>query len=357
MNMRIEALREQLRRANLDCYLITRVTSIYYFTNFLDVKDANLSLILPKEETPILYVPELSLTAAEESARNCIVKPVKIGEKIFDKVSKELSALRARRVGFDSLQASFFLRVKSKTRGITLKPTPDLVWSLRKIKSDEEISCMKVAAKMADRGIKAAIETVRKGVYEYEVAGEAEYAMRSSGSEAFAFDTIIASGPRSALPHARVSDRKIRGGDFVVIDIGAVYNGYHSDVTRTVIVGKPNWKQIKIYKLVLQAQEKAFRSIRSGAKARYVDSIARKIIMESGYEEHFVHGLGHGIGLDVHEPPTLNPVSMDVLAKGNMVTDEPAIYIPSFGGVRIEDTVEVLKDKAKRLTKSPRELA
>ncbi len=354
--MRIEALREQMRAANLDCYFITSIASIYYFTDFLDAKFSNLSFLLPKEETPILFVPELSSTAAKESARNCIVKTVKIGGNIVDDISKELSALKARNVGFDSLQASFFLKVKGKTRGITFKSMPDLVWSLRKIKSDEEISRIKIAANMADKGIEAATKAVRRGVYEYEVAAEAEYAMRSSGSEAYAFDTIIASGPRSASPHANVSDRKIREGDFVTIDIGAVYKGYHSDITRTITAGKPNRKQIKIYKLVLQAQEKAFRSIRSGVKARHVDSVARTIIMENGYGEFFIHGLGHGIGLDIHEPPRLNPVSIDVLAKGNVVSDEPGIYIPGFGGVRIEDTVNVLKNEAERLTKSPYEL-
>jgi Xaa-Pro dipeptidase len=355
--MRIETLREQLRKANLDCYIVTEVPSVYYFTGFLDVRDAHISLIIPrKEETPILYVPEASLAAAYGAAKNCVVKLVKSGEKIFDKVSKELSLLRVRKAGFDFLQVSSFLRVKSKARRAVLKPAPDLVWNLRKIKSDDEISCMRIAAKMADEGIKAAVEKVRRGIREYEVAAEAEYAMRSSGSEAFAFDTIIASGPNSALPHPRVSDRKIREGDFVTIDIGAVYNGYHSDITRTIIAGKPNRKQIKIYKLVLQAQEKAFRFTRSGVKASYVDSIARKIIMKGGCGEYFAHGLGHGIGLDVHEPPRLNPASTDVLAKGNVVTDEPGIYIPSLGGVRIEDTINVLKDKAERLTKSPRNL-
>jgi Xaa-Pro dipeptidase len=186
---------------------------------------------------------------------------------------------------------------------------------------------------------------------EYEVAAEIEYAMRKRGSYGTAFETIVASGPRSAFPHGGCSDREIRAGDLVVVDVGATYKFYRSDMTRTLVAGKPSEKQKKLYEIVKAAQEKAFEIIKPNVKARDVDAATRKIIEDAGYGEYFVHGLGHGVGLEVHEPPTLNPSSKEALVMGNVVTDEPGIYLVGYGGVRIEDTVLVRKNDAEKLTK------
>jgi Xaa-Pro dipeptidase len=201
--------------------------------------------------------------------------------------------------------------------------------------------------------MKAAYETIKPGIREYEVAAEIEYAMRRKGSWGTAFETIAASGTRSAFPHGGCTDRKIKKGDLVVVDIGATYQCYCSDMTRTVTAGKPSARQKKIYEIVRLAQEKAFQNVKPKARAKDIDAIARKVIENAGYGEYFVHGLGHGVGLEIHEPPTLNQESKDRLTVGNVITIEPGVYITGFGGIRIEDTVLVQKRKAEKLTKGP----
>jgi Xaa-Pro dipeptidase len=212
---------------------------------------------------------------------------------------------------------------------------------------------MRKAGELTSEGMKAAYEVLASGMKEYEVAAEIEYAMRQRGSYGTAFETSVASGPRSAFPHGGCSDREICQGDLVVVDAGATYKFYRSDMTRTLVAGKPSEKQKELYEIVKVAQEKAFEAIKPNVKARDVDAVARKIIEDAGYGEYFVHGLGHGVGLEVHEPPTLSSSSKEALTVGNVVTDEPGIYLVGYGGVRIEDTVLVQKNGAEKLTNGP----
>jgi Xaa-Pro dipeptidase len=224
---------------------------------------------------------------------------------------------------------------------------------LRKVKDENEIELMRKAGELTSEGMRVAREVVAAGVKEYEVAAEIEYAMRKQGSYGTAFETIVASGSCSAFPHGGCSDREIRKGDLVVVDIGATYKYYHSDMTRTLVAGKPSEKQKNLYQIVKTAQEKAFEALKPNVKAADVDAIARKVIADAGYDEYFVHSLGHGVGLEVHEPPTLSPESKEVLAVGNVVTIEPGVYLVGYGGVRIEDTVLVGKVGAEKLTSGP----
>jgi len=180
--------------------------------------------------------------------------------------------------------------------------------------------------------------------------------MKMNGAEKPAFDTIISSGYRSALPHGVASDKRIERGDLVVIDLGALYRHYNSDITRTIVVGKPSEKQKEIYEIVLEAQKSAVEKAKPGMTAKELDSIARNIIAEYGYGDYFIHSLGHGVGLEIHEPPRISQYDETVLKEGMVITIEPGIYIPKLGGVRIEDTVVITKDGAKRLTKMEREL-
>jgi Xaa-Pro aminopeptidase len=212
---------------------------------------------------------------------------------------------------------------------------------------------LRKAAQLTSLGMKTAYEVLSPGMKEIEVAAEIEYAMRKHGSYGTAFDTAISSGSVSAFPHGGCSEREIRAGELVVVDFGAVYKFYRSDMTRTLLVGKPSEKQTNLHKIVMKAQEEAFTAIKAKAKASGVDAVARRIIEDAGYGEYFVHGLGHGVGLDIHEPPTLNSASKEKLQAGNVVTDEPGIYLPGYGGVRIEDTVLVVKNGAEKLTKGP----
>ncbi len=348
---RLKTLRKKMLEAKLGIYLVTDVKNIYYFTGFLDVADAVLRLIVPLDGQPILWTHPLSYDLATEQSKECAVERVEPGEKMDEKVLKDLKRVGVAPIGFDSLTVPTYLMLSKGLRNVGVRQGADIIMEMRRVKSDEEIACVRTAAALSDVAVEAGIEAVRPGVREYEVAAEIEFAMRKKGSEGYAFETLVASGPRSAYPHGVSTDRVIQTGDFVTMDVGAVHRGYRCDVTRTVVAGRATPRQIGVYNLVVQAYEEALRQIRSGVEGKAVDAVARKAIEEGGYGKHFVHGLGHGVGLDIHEPPRLSTTSEDILEEGNIVTDEPGIYIKEFGGVRVEDTVLVLKDHGEPLTK------
>jgi Xaa-Pro aminopeptidase len=332
----------------LNGFLITNEINIFYFAGFLGAA----RLLIPSQGENILYVYRVNYENARETAKNCQVELLKTGENAEEKAAEQITKLRLKRVGFDAFDVSSFSTLKKNLKDVSLKPSGQMVWELRKIKDEIEIGCMKKAAQLTDLGAKALAEIIKPGMREYEVAAEVEYAMRKSGSEGTAFDTIVASGKRSAYPHGGCTTKKIGEGELIQFDVGATYQGYRSDLTRTFLIGKPTSRQEEIYKVVKEAQEKAFQEIRDNARAGEVDAAARDIMSKYGYGQYFVHGLGHGVGLEVHELPTLNSVSKDILKTGNVVTDEPGIYIAGYGGVRIEDTVLVHKNRAERLTKA-----
>ena len=214
---------------------------------------------------------------------------------------------------------------------------------MRQIKDAAEIDCIKRACEIADKAFAEILKFIKAGVREYEVAAEMEYLMRKFGSERAAFDTIVASGVRGSLPHGR--------------DFGAVYNGYHSDITRTICVGKASAKQREIYNAVLSAQMYGLEVIKVGVGGKAIDEKVRERLKSLGYGDYFTHSLGHSLGLNIHEEPRLSPLSKCERLEVNMlVTDEPGVYIPNFGGVRIEDTVLVTQYGALPLTKSPKKL-
>jgi len=345
---RIKSLKNLFASKNLDGYIVANEKNILYFTGF----SGGLKLLIPQEGENILFVYAVNYEAAKENAKNARVELIKMGEDSNRKITDEINRLKLRHIGFDALQASTYLKLKEHLKEMELETADEIVWSLRKVKDENELAFVKRSAELTSRGMKKASEIIEAGITEREVAAEIEYEMRRRGSDGVAFDTIVSSGPNSAFPHGGRGDRKIEEGDLVVIDIGAKYQGYCADLTRTLIIGKPSPKQIEIYETVRKAQELAINQIRAGIEAKKADNVAREYIEKMGYGEYFVHNIGHGVGLDIHEPPTLEPLSRDVLSFSNVVTVEPGIYIPKFGGVRIEDTVLVLKDEAKRLTET-----
>jgi Xaa-Pro aminopeptidase len=231
-----------------------------------------------------------------------------------------------------------------------------LVEPIAMVKDDDEIALIQRAASIADKGFAKVLECIRPGVRELDVAAELEYIMKKAGSENPAFETIVASGRRSAMPHGVASKKKIANGDFVTLDFGAMVGGYVSDITRTVVVGKATARQKKMYKLVQRSQKAAFNRIRAGATGLAVDRAARKVIERAGHGKNFGHGLGHGIGLQVHESPSLSTSSTDTLAKNMVFTVEPGVYFKGWGGVRIEDDVVITSRGMKILTESERSL-
>jgi Xaa-Pro dipeptidase len=348
---RMEALRETaFEKKEFDGFLITNEANLLYFTGFSGAS----CLLIPRKSEGRIYVYGVNFEQAKAEAKGFKVELVKRGEDLLSKVANQVKTFEIKKLAADTLNVESYRKLAKRLSGeAKVKIQGNLVWELRKIKSEEEIERMRKAAELTSEGMRAAYETVKPRVREYEVAAEIEYAMRSKGSWGTAFDTIVASGVRSAFPHGGCTDRKIREGDLVVIDIGATYHHYRSDMTRTLVAGKPSGKQEKIYEIVRLAQEKAFQAVKPKARAKDLDAVARKVTVDAGYGEYFVHGLGHGVGLEIHEPPTLNSESRDKLTVGNVVTIEPGIYIVDFGGIRIEDTVLVQKRKTEKLTQGP----
>lgn len=236
---------------------------------------------------------------------------------------------------------------------ITLGNELDL---LRCIKNEEEIKNLTMAEKIGDIAFSKILDYIRPGVTEIEVAAHLEYYMKMEGACSLSFDTIVASGINSSMPHAGVSPKKIEKGDFVTMDFGCIYNGYCSDMTRTIVVGKADDRQKEIYNTVLKAQLAALDFIKSGVTGEQVDKVARDIIYGAGYEGCFGHGLGHSVGLEIHEEPRLSPSGKTVLQPGMIETVEPGIYIRDYGGVRIEDMVVVTENGHINLTHSSKEL-
>jgi Xaa-Pro dipeptidase len=348
---RVEVLRRlAFEKRGFDGFLIANEANLLYFTGFPGAT----CLLIPKNGESTIYVYGTNYEQAKAEGRGFNVELVKRGEKLMEKIAAQVKDFKIQKLAVDMLSFENYRNLAKGLRGETkLKAQNKLVWELRKVKDEKELELVRKAGELTSEGMKAACETIKPGIREYEVAAEIEYAMRRKGSWGTAFETIVASGVRSAFPHGGCTERKIQKGDLVVVDIGAAYQHYRSDMTRTIVAGKPSVKQKKIYEIVRLAQEKAFQAVKPKARARDIDAVARKVIDDAGYGEYFVHGLGHGVGLEIHEPPTLSQESKDRLTTGNVVTIEPGIYLVGFGGIRIEDTVLVRRRKAEKFTKGP----
>jgi len=352
MAERIKEFQKALQKKELDAYLITNTTNGYYFTNFF-CRSAAYLVILPGS-TPHLYVPELEYEEALSRAKFCEISRIEKKNDVFQEIKKELETNQVKKVGIEdnSMNVKTFQDLMQKYNFPKLENGSDLIDELRRIKYRDEIEKIKKACQMADNGVAIAIETIEEGKEEVQVAAEVEYAMRKAGSESIPFDTIIASGYRSAFPHGTSSDKKIKQGDLIIIDLGAKFGGYCSDITRTVVLGAPSTKQQELFDVVLGVQQSAVKGCRVGEKAMDIEEKVRKTLTERKYEEYFVHSLGHGVGLDVHEPPYVSIKSKDVLAENNIFTIEPGLYIPDCGGVRIEDMIALKKEGPKILSRA-----
>ncbi len=272
----------------------------------------------------------------------------------------KLSFLHQRnlRLGFEASHTSYntFQKIKSILPHVLLVPTEDLVESLSMIKDKDEIAKIRRAAQITDTTFSGILSSIRPKAKEKDLASEIEHSFRKLGGDGPAFETIVASGRRSAMPHGRASDKRIKKGELVTLDMGAAYRGYVSDMTRTLVLGKATPKQKKIYDLVLAAQRRALSKAKAGIVGMKLDRMAREIIEKGGYGKYFGHGLGHGLGLEVHCGPSINSKSKTVLKPGMVVTIEPGIYLPGWGGIRIEDDILITEGECEILTKSPKDL-
>lgn len=348
---KIQRLRERLSQEHIDAIIITNPYNRRYISNFTGT--AGVVVISQKDAkfiTDFRYV--------EQAGKQAVgFEIVKHSGPIQDEIAAQLKEMDAKKIGFeqDDLTYATYKLYEKVVEG-ELVPVSNVVEKLRLIKTPQEIKILKEAADIADAAFKHIIEYIRPGLTEIEVSNELEFFMRKAGATSSSFDIIVASGARSALPHGVATEKVIEKGDFVTMDYGALYNGYISDITRTVAVGDPTDELKKIYDVTLEAQLYAMEHIKPGMTGREADALARDIIAAKGYGEYFGHSLGHGIGLEVHEGPGLSAKSDIILEKGMTVTCEPGIYLPGVGGVRIEDDLLITDDSNETFTHSTKDL-
>ncbi len=262
------------------------------------------------------------------------------------------------RMGYEdqALLCSQFHKLEQALAVDTWVPVEGRVDVRRQIKTKEELAYLEIAEAIGDQALAAILPKIRSGMTELALAAELEYEMKLAGAEGLSFSTIIASGLNSSMPHAIPGEKKLEVGDFITMDFGCLFKGYCSDMTRTVVLGKASPKQREIYQTVLEAQLAALAALRPGIPGKAVDQVARDYIANAGYGDYFGHGLGHSVGLFIHENPRLSPAEETILRPGMIETVEPGIYIPGFGGVRIEDMVVITEDGYRNLAHSPKEL-
>lgn len=352
MNKRIEALRETIRQNNFDGIIVTKQQNWHYLSGFTGSNA--LLLITPADN--FLFTDFRYLEQAANEAEG--FKIIKSAALLVDALAEQVNSIGLKRLGFEDESISYhdYTVYNDKLSGIELIPLHQVVEKIRWVKDQKEIEALKIAAEITDKAFHYILDKFKPGVKEVEIALELEYFMRKKGAQKPAFDTIAASGFRAALPHGVASEKEIASGEFVVLDFGAVYDGYHADMTRTVVIGEPDQQHQQIYDLVLRAQKKAIELIRPGVKCSTIDLAARDLISVEGYGANFGHSLGHSVGLEIHEKPSFSPKDDTVLEPGMVLTVEPGVYLNGWGGVRIEDLVLVTSGGYEILSKSPKEL-
>ncbi len=334
---RLHALIDALTAAHVDGLLVSSLPNIRYLTGF---SGSSALLFVSARDTLIITDFRYQTQIADEvgDLARITIEPQSLWTGLWHQLGQ---IANVDVVGFESahLLHRDFQRLLEAGARWQWRPTVDLVETLRERKDAGELALIETANGIAERALERTLPQLRAGMTELEVAGVLEKALRDEGSEGFPFPSIVASGPRSALPHARSSSRRVSVGEFLLLDFGAETGGYCSDITRTFVVGRAAQEQREIYDIVRGANESAASRVHAGMSGRDADAIARDYIVQRGYGELFGHSLGHGLGLEVHEAPRLARTSEGALAEGAVVTIEPGIYKPGWGGVRIEDDV------------------
>ncbi len=349
---RLAKLRLKMASEHLDAIFITSFPHRFYFAGFTG--DSGYLLILPDRQY-LLTDARFTLQAKNESAD---FEVVDYEGKLFGKMKEYINSAQAKRLGIEdaSMSVAFYQKLKEALPEMEAVPFSEVLTSLRRIKEPEELRRIAAAEEIGDRAFSYTIERMKIGMTEREVAALLEGCMRTLGAEKVSFDTIVASGARGALPHGVASEKKLEVGDAVVMDFGCIYEGYCSDMTRTVVMGRASDKLKAAYKSVLSAGELAIQGARAEMSAKDLDAIARNRLEKDGWGDYFTHSLGHGVGIDIHEAPTASPRSSDILESGMTVTVEPGIYLPGEFGIRIEDLIAFDGDKVRNFTHSRKEL-
>ncbi len=338
-----------MAEARVDCLLVCARANIFYLTGFTG--SAGLMVVDQKGST-LFTDGRYELQAAEEVRGSQVVITRRgTAKAVLGR------ARRYRRVGFESSADYRLFRQLADAVGPTrLRVLENAVEQLRMVKDQEELASIRRSVELNSRVFQETVALLRPGMAECDVAAELEYRMRQQGAEKPAFETIAAAGPRSALPHARAGSRPLGKNEFLVLDHGAILENYASDMTRTVYLGAADRRARALYGVVLEAQQRAIAAVRAGVRCSDVDRAAREHITRCGYENHFPHSTGHGLGIEVHEMPRVADREKTKLPAGAVITIEPGVYLPGWGGVRIEDVVVVRQEGAEVLTPTPKTL-
>jgi Xaa-Pro aminopeptidase len=352
LRARQHALRVRLAVRKLAALLVTKPISLFYLTGFRGT--AGLA-IFTASDSLLLVDPRYTLQARIQGVD---VEVLEVKTSLLRAAHRRLSMLKRVMVGFEETHltwAEFRILWGEAKSDARWQPAGRLIEELRAIKDRAEIACMRHAGKVTTQAFQEVAGKLQPGVPERDVAAEIEYRMRQHGADGAAFETIVASGPRAALPHARPSGKPLQTNEFVIFDLGATVSGYVSDMTRTLYLGNPDRRGRSLYQSVLDAQSRALESLRPGVRAGEVDATARRQLARHHLDTLFTHSTGHGVGLEIHERPRLAKREKKRISAGNVVTVEPGIYLEGLGGIRLEDTVLVGPQGLEILTPAPKD--
>ncbi len=348
---RIARVRDAMQKQGLDALLVSSLSNIRYLTGFTG---SNGLLVVTSRSA--IFISDIRYTnQAKLEVDGCKIVITKIG--LYEEASRRRVLEHASKVGFESQQITYaqYRVLRKLFPSTSFASTKEIVEDVMLVKDQHEIAMIRRAAEISDLVFAEVVNEIRPGVSELEIAGSISYLHRKLGAERDAFETIVASGERSAYPHARATQKKIKSGDLVTLDFGCVVGGYNSDITRTVAVGKTSLRAKRMYDTVHEAQLKAIGAAKAGMWAKDLDAVARQQIEKCGMGKYFNHSLGHGLGLHIHERPRVSELSKECLRAGSVITIEPGVYIPGFGGVRIEDDVVLTENGCVVLNSAPKE--
>ncbi|MGD6817541.1 M24 family metallopeptidase [Metabacillus sp. 84] len=362
MNRRLARLKEWMEAERVDAAYIHSPENVFYLTNFLtDPHERMMGLFLFREQPPFFVCPEMETDQAREAGISCEMIGYKDHEQPFMLIREALAKRGLPSIQRAAMECELLPYSRAKefleiTGSPSVRSAETILNELRSIKDKSEITIMEKAAELADYGVEVGAAALKPGVTEMEVLAKIEYELKRKGAKEMSFSTMVLFGKKSGQPHGNPGNAVLQEGDFVLFDLGVVLDGYCSDITRTVVYGEPDEKQRLIYETVLKAQNAALEAAKPGIRIGDLDGIARDIIRAAGFGSNFPHRLGHGLGISVHEFPSIAHTNDGVLREGMTFTIEPGIYVPETGGVRIEDDVFLTAEGARALTAYPKEL-
>jgi len=358
---RLQKLYEAMQQNNMDSMFITSKANVFYFSNYYtDPHERLVGVYVTNKHDPLLIVPAMEMHDAKEAGWSYDMIGYNDDEDVWQLIHSYIQkqgeapkniALEEEHISLERYEA--IRRIMPSTEIIHGQ---ELLAEIRVRKSPQEYTLLKKAAQLADFGIETGMNAIAEGVTEMEILATIEYALKKQGVQEMSFSTTVLSGNKTASPHGTPGNKAIEKGDFVLFDLGVVYEGYCSDITRTFVFGSVSEEQKEIYETVLQAEEAAIQASKVGVEVGKIDRVARNVISEAGYGKYFTHRIGHGLGIDVHEYPSMHTNNTLQLEEGMCYTIEPGIYMPHIGGVRIEDMIFITKKGAESLTKFPKHL-